>query len=103
MGTRNQHTFAKGHRKAGPGRPKGSKNKTPPAEIKRDAIQEFRGDYMRLMRRLARSKIKSDQHLFVSEYRRLLPRDEAIMLTGDKQLVLVVPPAPAECPKAGQT
>lgn len=73
------------------GRHKGSKNKLPPAELKLRVLHSRFEDYERIMREAANSKYKRDQQWFAAEYRKLLPKDEAVTLTGDQQLVIAVP------------
>lgn len=75
----------------GGGRPKGSKNKMPPAEIKLRVIQNMRREYEGIMCAAARSKLKTDRRWFAEEYRKLLPKDEALTVTGDKIFELVLP------------
>lgn len=78
----------------GGGRPKGSKNRLP-AAIKLAVLQNLSDDYERIMTLAARSRRRVDQRWFADQYRRLLPKDETVTVTGDKQLVLVVP-APSD-------
>lgn len=83
------------------GRKKGSKNKLPPAELKLRVLHSRFDDYERIMREAASSTFKSDRQWFASEYRKLLPRDEAVVMTGDQQLVIAVPaPTDEHEPKA---
>ena len=62
------------------------------------------------MQEAAQSRFKTDRQWFAAEYRKLLPKDEAVTLTGDQQLVIAVPApmhdepaakAPDAIPKAG--
>lgn len=86
--------FKRGNKKGG--RKKGSKNKLPPAELKLRVLHDRFADYDRIMREAANSTFKTDRQWFASEYRKLLPRDESVVLTGDQQLVIAVPAPPTD-------
>lgn len=81
--------FKLGNKKGG--RKKGSKNKLPPAELKLRVLHDRFSDYERIMKQAASSTFKTDRQWFASEYRKLLPKDEAVTITGDQQLVIAVP------------
>lgn len=82
----------------GGGRPKGSKNKGLPAEIKLRVLQSRAEDFERIMEDAANAKSAAARRWFADQYRRMLPKDEAVTVTNDKQLVIVVPKASDEMP-----
>ena len=82
----------------GGGRPKGAKSKKLPPDMKLEVLQRGFTAYRDIMLQMATGKTMSQRKWFADQYRRLLPRDEAISVTGDKQLVIVVPAPPKDCP-----
>ncbi len=65
------------------GKPRGCRHKRlPPYEIKRKAIQEYGYDYLRILGELATSRYKTDRKWFMDHFRKLLPKDVKVEMSG---------------------